>query len=115
MKSNALIPVLLVLCWFFFTSLLGCAQLTAQGTKTGVPGQEGTKITVKGKIILTRSGYFLNGEVPPGRFIIENENTGVLEELAKRGQSITVEGRLPHGADYLFIERIEGQPYIGEK
>ena len=115
MKTRSWIPILLVLAWVVWIAPLGCAYPPAQGIKTDVPGQEGSKITVKGKIIYTRSGYFLNGENPPGRFIIENENAQVLEELVKRGRAVTVEGRLTHGADYLFIEKIDGQPYSGKK
>jgi len=111
MKTGKLIPILLVFALLVWIAPLGCAQPPAQGIKTAAPGQEGAKITVKGKIEYTRSGYFLNGEEPPGRFIIANENSQVLGELAKKGDLVTVEGRLTHGADYLFIEKIDGEQY----
>jgi len=115
MKTRSWIPMLLVLAWIVWIAPLGCAYLPARGIQTAAPGQEGSKITVKGQIIYTRSGYFLNGQEPPGRFIIENENAQILKEFAKPGQTVTVEGLLTHGADYLFIEKINGQPYIGKK
>ena len=115
MKTGNLIPILLVFALLVWIAPLGCAQPPVQGMKTTAPGQEGSKITVKGKIASTRSGYFLNGEEPPGRFIIANENPQVLGELAKQGNIVTVEGRLTYGADYLFIEKIDGKRYQGAK
>ena len=114
MKIRTLIPLLLFFALVVWFSPLGCGQPPAQGMKTAAPGQEGSKITVKGKIASTRSGYFLNGEEPPGRFIIANENPQVLGELAKQGNVVTVEGRLTIGADYLFIEKIDGVPYAAK-
>jgi hypothetical protein len=115
MKTRNLIPVFLVFSWILWMAPVGCVHPPAQGTHGAVPSLTGSKVTIKGEIVYMRSGYFLNGVDPSGRFIIENENPQVLEELAKRGEAVTVEGRLTHGADYLFIEKINGQPYIGKK
>src|SRR4030042_2614966 len=92
MNIKKLTRTILVLSVITLFAAVACAQRPAQGMKTATPGKEGPKITVKGKITYTISGYFLNGEEPPGRFIIANENPQVLGKLAKKGDLVTVEG-----------------------
>jgi len=43
-----------------------------------------------------------------------NQNLKVLEPLFKSGKTVTIEGRIVRGAEYLFIEKIDGQPYTGK-
>jgi len=115
MNRKRLMRIIVCLSIVAIFAAASCAQrpVKSQGKESAAP--EGPKTTVKGKISYTRSGYFLEGEEPPGRFIIANENTQVLGELAKRGNVVTVEGRLTIGADYLFIEKIDGKRYQGAK
>lgn len=75
----------------------------------------GEPITVTGKIAYrARSGgYYINSERPPAVLIIVNQNPEMLEELLKSGNEVTIEGRLREGADLIFVEKIDGKPYMG--
>jgi len=90
----------------------GLGQKPAESTKP-----EGSPITVKGKIDFMKNlgGYFVLGDVPAREYIIMNENLKVLEELFKSGKIVTIEGRIVRGAEYLFIDKIDGQPYTGKQ
>lgn len=46
---------------------------------------------------------------------IVNKDPQVLEELLKSGKAVMIEGRIVRGAEYLFIEKIDGQPYVGKE
>ena len=46
--------------------------------------------------------------------MIENQNPALLEKLLKNGKTVTVKGRFRIGADFLFIEKIDGQAYRGK-
>ena len=96
---------------------LACAQTTVQKGSTESPKPEGPKMTIKGKIEYAKNlgGYFVLGEEPGGEFFIMNENPKVLENLQKSGKTLMIEGRIVRGAEYLFIEKIDGQPYRGVK
>ena len=78
---------------------------------------EGFKITIKGKIDYKQSmgGYFVRGEEPVEGYFIMNENPKILEELFKSGKTLSIEGRIVKGAEYLFIEKIDGKQYAGKK
>jgi len=90
----------------------GIAQKPAETTKA-----EGSPITVKGKIDFNKNlgGYFILGDVPAREYIIMNENPKVLDGLFKSGKIVTIEGRIVRGAEYLFIDKIDGQPYTGKQ
>ena len=45
--------------------------------------------------------------------MIVNQDTQWLEKLLKNGKRVTIEGRL-RGAEFLFIEKIDGKPYRGK-
>ncbi len=100
----------LLLVTMFACSTIG--QKPAESTKP-----EGTPITVKGKIDFMKNlgGYFILGDVPAREYIIMNDNPKVLEELLKSGKTVTIEGRIVRGAEYLFIEKIDGRPYTGKR
>ncbi len=102
---------ILLLIGFFV--MISCAQPGAQNRKGENPIPEGPKITVKGKIgfMPQLGGYFVQGLEPGGEMIIVNKNPQVLEGLFRSRATVTVEGRIVRGAEYLFIERIDGQPY----
>ncbi len=44
-----------------------------------------------------------------------NENLKVLEALYKSGKIVTIEGRIVRGAEYLFIDKIDGKKYLGKQ
>jgi len=95
-------------------TLVACSGLNQKPAET--TKQEGSPITIKGKIDFMKNlgGYFVHGEEPGGEFFIMNENPKVLEELYKSGKTVTIGGRIVRGAEYLFIEKIDGQPYAGK-
>ncbi len=117
MKKRSLILILLVFAIVVWIAPLSCAQRqpTIQGSGTAVP--DGQKITVKGKIDYWKNAndYVLIGEAPPRTYFIMNQDRKLMEELFKSGKTVTLEGRRTSGADNLFIEKIDGQPYQGAK
>ncbi len=54
-------------------------------------------------------------QTPHEEFKIVNENKEILGELAKQGKVMKIEGSLPQGAYFLFIEKIDGKDYTGGK
>jgi len=77
---------------------------------------KGQPVVVKGKIAYMKSlgGYFVNGEDPAGEFMIVNQDTKLLGVLLKSGKKVTINGRL-RGADFLFIEKLDGKKYSVKK
>ena len=94
---------------------VACSGVSQQPTAT--PKIEGTKTTVKGKIGYMKNlgGYFVRGENPPDELFIVNQDPKLLEDLMKSGKTVTIEGHYTIGADHLFIEKIDGQPYRGKQ
>ena len=74
-------------------------------------------MSVKGKIEYQKNmgGYYVKGEKPPTNLFIENQNSKVLKKLYESKKTVTVDGHATAGADYLFIEKIDGQPYQAGK
>ena len=110
-RRMALMISILSAIALFFT--LGCAQRSAQAPRAASVAPEGPKITVKGKIDYWKNlnDYVVIG---PRTYFIVNQDRKLLEELFKSGKTITIEGRRTMGADYLFIETIDGQAYQGK-
>lgn len=94
--------------------MIACSTVGQKPAETTKP--EGSPITIKGKIDYMKNlgGYFVMGDVPAREYIIMNENLKVLGELYKSGKMVTIEGRIVRGAEYLFIDKIDGQPYTGK-
>ena len=111
MNYRRLIRIILSLLFIIMVACSTVGQKPAEPTKP-----EGIPITIKGKIDYMKNlgGYFVLGDVPAREYIIMNENLKVLEELYKSGKIVTIEGRIVRGAEYLFIEKIDGQPYRGK-
>ena len=108
--------VILYLSVIAILAYLGCTQGLAQNQGKEPVQPEGSKFTVKGKINYAKSlgGYFVLGMEPGGELFIVNKDPKVLEELYKSKKVLTIEGRLtPRGAEYLFIEKIDGKDYAG--
>ena len=112
-RQTRTILVLLVIIIF---APVGCAQRSAQSPATGVMKLEGTKLTVKGKIgyMKNSDAYIVRGEAPPDELFIVNQDPKLLENLMKSGKTVTIEGHYTIGADHLFIEKIDGQPYAAK-
>ncbi len=95
--------------------VVACSGVSQKPNESAKP--EGSSITVKGKIeYMDRlGGYFVHGFEPGGELFIVNQDPRILGDLMKRGKTLTIEGRIVRGAEYLFIERIDGQPYSGKQ
>jgi hypothetical protein len=91
----------------------------AQGkTKAPASAARMEKEIVKGTIDFNErlGGYFIRGQEPGGEFFIVNQNTAVLKKLKDNGKSLTIQGRTTDkGAEYFFIERIDGKKYSAPK
>jgi len=96
-----------------------CSTAFAQQPQTPMKApamEKPEKIMVKGKIAYAKStGYIVRGEVPPGDFLIVNQDKRSLKSLMKKGTTLNIEGHLTVGADRLFIEKINGKAYSGAK
>jgi hypothetical protein len=95
----------------------GTAQETGKGQKSAIAPQEPLKVTMEGKIVFMKNygGYIVISEMPHEEYKIINENAKVLEALAKEGKKVNIEGTLPRGAFLLFIEKVDGKNYQGDK
>ena len=93
------------------------AQGAGQGEGASGAQPAGPKITKDGKIVFMKSfgGYVLISEKPHEEYKVINENQKVLGPLAGEGKTVKIEGRLPKGAYFLFIEKIDGKDYQGTK
>jgi hypothetical protein len=103
-----------ILLSLWMVALAGCSGLPR------TPGEpttaEGPRITVKGQIgyMTNLGGYFVRGFEPGGEMIIVNKDPQVLEALFKSRQTVLIVGRIVRGAEYLFIETIDGKPYTAK-
>ncbi len=115
MKTRTLISVLIIITLAVWFAPLSCAQRQVQSAATAA--SEGPNITIKGKIefMTNLGGFFIHAEEPGGEYFIMNQNSKVLEELLKSGKTVFFEGRIVRGAEYFFIEKIDGKPYQGAK
>ena len=95
----------------------GLSQEAGKGQKPSVNQEEALRTTMEGKIVFMKNfgGYIVISEAPHEEFKIINENANVLEALAKEGKKLKIEGTLPRGAYFLFIEMIDGKKYQGDK
>jgi hypothetical protein len=74
------------------------------------------KETMQGTIDYMKQlgGYFIRGVNPGGEFFIVNQNPKVLKALKDSGKTVTLQGYTSNqGAEYFFIERINGKRYKG--
>jgi hypothetical protein len=108
---------------FVFLSLFVIALMTGAGlvqgqtkttmtpsTKPAKPETETLKGTVDHNERL--GGYFIRGVEPGGEFFIVNQNAAVLKKLKGSGKTVTIEGYTTKtGAEYFFIQKIDGKKY----
>ena len=114
MKTKLFLIVLCLACAAFTTGYaLAGGPANAPGASQSPKGQ---LVVVKGKIAHMErlGGYYVNCQDPPGDLMIENQNPALLEKLLKNGKTVTIKGRFRIGADFLFIEKIDGQAYRGK-
>jgi hypothetical protein len=111
MNYRGLIAIVLSLSVVVVIACSGVSQKPAETTKA-----EGSPMTVKGAIEYNKSlgGYYVHGFEPGGELFIVNQDPKVLEGQMKSGKTLTIEGRIVRGAEYLFIEKIDGKPYPGK-
>jgi hypothetical protein len=117
MNIKKVTRIILVLAVIALFATVACAQRPAQSPNTGGMTQGGSTVTIKGKIDYNKNlgGYFVMGENPAREYFIMNDNPKVLGGLHKSGKLITIEGRIVKGAEYLFIEKIDGKAYKGKQ
>jgi hypothetical protein len=115
MKKTVLSIILIVSVMALFTGSV-IAQAPTKQKAADTQTDKGQPVVVKGKIAYMKSlgGYFVSGEEPFGEFMIVNQDTKLLDELFKSGKKVTINGRL-RGADFLFIEKLDGKKYSVKK
>jgi hypothetical protein len=91
------------------------AQGQAQAPAAKTEKVERDQISLVGMIDFIGGRYYMKSERPPSEFIIVNQNSSVLEPLYRGKKKVSIEGYTTIGADRLFIQKIDGQPYEGEK
>ncbi len=82
---------------------------------SGDAKKEGPAITAKGTIKHLGGQFFLSSPEVKDSLLIMNPDAKLLDDLAKSGRTVTIQGRLPMGADALFIDKIDGKPFPGGK
>ncbi len=117
MNNKRIIFIIISLLAFSLLVSLGCAQRSVQAQRAATPTPDGFQMTVKGTIEYNKSlgGYFVHGLEPGGELFIVNQNPLVLEGLLKGGKTLVIEGRIVKGAEYLYIEKIDGKAYQGKE
>jgi len=61
-------------------------------------------------------GYFIRGVEPAETLFIVNQNPTVLKKLKESGKTVTIQGYTTKtGADYFFIQKIDGKKYSAAK
>jgi hypothetical protein len=115
MEIKRLTGIILVLLAIALLAGFGSAQQQNLPQRWVSADPEGPRMTVKGTIEYNESlgGYFVHGLEPGGELFIVNQNPRVLDDLLKSGKTLIIEGRIVKGAEYLFIEKVNGQPYVG--
>jgi hypothetical protein len=105
--------MLLVAIVGLLSSLLLVTTTFAQAKPDQPAGNaEARTFTMNGKIIADNAGgYTLIRVKPHEEHKIVNVNEKILKNLATTGEMVTIEGRLPRGAYFLEIDKINGKAY----
>jgi hypothetical protein len=117
MHTKRVMMGLITLAFIAFGVNPGISQEAGKGPQSSsVAPQEAPRTTMNGKIVFMKSygGYLVISEMPHEEYKIINENPKVLGALAKEGKKVEIEGTLPRGAYFLFIEKIDGKKYQGD-
>jgi hypothetical protein len=91
-------------------------QGESQGAKGGSK-QKPPTVTIKAKIGDAKymGGYFVQDQETSGALFIVNPNLNTLKKLHESGRTVSIRGYLPKGAEYLFIQEIDGKKYSAAK
>ena len=116
MKIKILLQALMFLSIVTFLAGTGFAQQAASKRSDTGGFQAGSKMTLVGQIDYKKNmgGYYVKSENPPAVLFIDNQNVKQLEKLSKSKKQLSIQGHATAGADYLFIEKIDGKPYQGD-
>jgi hypothetical protein len=111
MKMAKLSQIVLVLAVIALSS--GFPYAAAQAQKPA--GEDTVPFSAKGTIANSQSmgGYYLKSEMPFGTFMIVNQNPKLLDKLFKQKKTVSIDGRLRGGAEFLIIDKIDGRKYRG--
>ena len=115
MKRRAMLIIVLPLLFLVLTAGQGFAQTPI---KPPADTAKAEKETIKGTIDFSErlGGYFILGQEPGGEFFITNQNEKVLKKLKERGDTLIIQGHTTGtGAEFFFIETIDGKKYSGTK
>ncbi len=110
--------------WFAVVGLLAPALMAGADAAQGpakLLTEKQTKAameTIQGTIDFMErlGGYFIRGQNPGGEFFIDNQNPKVLKGLKESGKTVTIQGYITNqGAEYFYIQKIDGKKYTGSK
>lgn len=105
----------LVLAIGLSASICVAQQPSATGKSAPAKPEAKDRLMIKGKIgQMGAAQYYVQGEEPPGEYLIVNPNAKQLQGLMKRGKTVKVEGYTTVSADRLFIEKIDSKKYRGD-
>jgi hypothetical protein len=116
-KTKRVLVTMLALVLAIGLSAAICAAQQPSVTGKSAPAKPEAKdrLMIKGKIGQMGSAqYYVQGENPPGEYLIVNPNAKQLQGLKKRGKTVRVEGYTTVSADRIFIEKIDGKSYRGD-
>jgi hypothetical protein len=116
-KTKRILVTMLALTLAIGLSASICVAQQPSATGKSAPAKPEAKdrLMIKGKIGQMGSApYYVQGEEPPGEYLIVNPNAKQLQGLMKRGKTVKVEGHTTVSADRLFIEKIDGKNYRGD-
>jgi hypothetical protein len=97
--------------------ILLLATVAVQAQSPGITNPNAPAITVNGKIVADQSsgGFSVIRIKPHEEYKIINVDKKILSDYADKGEPVAIEGRLPRGAYFLFIDKINGKAYSGGK
>jgi hypothetical protein len=115
MKGKKIFGLLLSMMFLLAVVGNGVAREPYPVGGSGGEKKEGPVIKVKGTIKHLGGQFYLSSPGINDSFLIMEADAKLLDDLAKSGRTVTIQGRLPIGADALFIDKIDGKPYPVEK
>ena len=116
-KTQRILVTMLALTLAIGLSAAMCMaqQPTAKEKAAPAKSEAKDRLVINGKIGRMGSAqYYVQGEEPPGEYLIVNPNTKQLQGLMKRGKPVKVEGYTTVSADRIFVEKIDGKNYRGD-
>jgi len=116
-KTQRILVTMLALTLAIGLSAAMCMAQQPAAKEKAAPAKSEAKdrLVINGKIGRMGSAqYYVQGEEPPGEYLIVNPNTKQLQGLMKRGKPVKVEGYTTVSADRIFVEKIDGKNYRGD-